>query len=196
MNGRPSIVRLDNALVSDAMNNFLNKLNIEMKPTPVLRPQTNGQIERVHRDLRRIFNDLLESLKVPKNRWVEVVPLVSNIVNNVPHSTTKFAPSELQFGRITADIGPITDKILKEKYKKVKERLEAQQSRQVKASAGPFSEVTLDIDEPVYAFLTGNEPIKAKVIKDFGNTVIIRKDEPGRFQTVSVHKSALTRRFE
>jgi len=169
MNGVPSMIRLDNALVSDSMKNFFTKLNVKMNPTPVQRPQANGQVERIHRDLRKIFNELLTSLKVPINRWVEIVPVAANIVNSTPHWVTKFAPSELHFGRLTTDLGTINDKKLKEKYKIVKERLLKQQKQQNRPAKGPFPTVLLQPGDPVWAYLTGEEPVKAKIIKDFGD---------------------------
>ena len=193
--GRPTTIRVDNALTSHELERFCNLMNIKLQPTPIYRPQANGQIERIHRELRRYIKDTLQAMDMPLTRWVEVIPFVMNIINSTPHTTTGYTPEELQIGRYTQDVAPPPQKELLDKYRQVKIKLEKLQDLQSKPVAGPFPTNLLKKGDKVFIVIPEKHTnVPAEVIKDFGEICLLKKSERGRFQFVSVHKSLIVRR--
>jgi len=194
--GIPAIIKMDNALTSSELENFCKSFGVKVSPVPIYRPQSNGQVERVHRDLRRYIMDTLTALDLPKTRWCRAIPTVMNIINATPHSVTGYAPEELQLGRNTADFNPHLKKELQDKYRRVKIKLEQAQDRSVKESAGPYPSTLLNKGDCIWIQIDNKEPIKAIVLKDFGNICLVKKLDAGRFQVVQVHKSLISLRID
>ena len=81
-------------------------------------------------------------------------------------------------------------------YEDIYIRLQKQQRNQGKESKRPFPENELSKGTPVWAYLTGGEPIKAEIILDAGQVVLIKKIEYlGRFKEITVHKSRISKRL-
>jgi len=196
--GAPQNIRCDNALISKELESFCKRFNINLKPTAVYRPQSNGQIERIHREVHKILADLTQKLSKPRNRWCELIPLVANVINNSPHTVTKFCPSDLQLGRLTGDNVNSTNfsNRTAEIFKAVKQRLERARDNQTKEIKGPFKRCSLESGTKVWLFLNKTGPIKGVVVSDLGDNTIIKKlDYVGtRFETITVHKSLVSLR--
>ena len=190
--GKPAIIKADNALTSQELERFCDVNNIKLAPTPVARPQANGQVERVHRELRRYIDDTLKALELPNNRWAEVIPTVMNLINSVPHTITGYSPESIQIGRYTADYTAPLSKEIKDKYVKIHRRLELQQNRYTKDSKGPYPNTLLKKGDKIFVHTNADKPVRATVLRDFGNVCLVRKTEPGRFRIVTVHKSLIS----
>jgi len=126
--GSPLMIIVDNALTSQELERFCDISDIKLLPTPVARPQANGQVERIHRDLRKYFSDILAAMDLPVYRWTEVVSIVTGLINSIPHSVTLHPPEELQIGRFKDHRIPISKEVAN-KYKQVQTRLQNQQSK-------------------------------------------------------------------
>jgi len=180
------VLRLDNALDSQEIKSFCIENGILLIPTPIYRPQANGQVERLHRDLEKYFRDMMKVLGLTMNRWYQVVHRVVVLINSIPHSVTKMAPKEIQ--HLSNDK---SDPKIKAKHEEIYQRLEKQQNKQVSEKTGPFPKTTLPAKTKVWIW-TKTSKIPAIVISDCGDICHVRKLYEGRFQHVSVHKNMLS----
>jgi hypothetical protein len=92
-------------ILTDCGSNFMSKLFEEMcrvfstkhiNTTPY-RPQANGENERSHAALHRLFGILQRELK-SVGRWPDYCPIITYIHNTVHHVTIKRSPYEALFG--------------------------------------------------------------------------------------------------
>lgn len=74
----------------------IERYGIEHVKVAVASPQSNGQIERVNRDLKSMLAKLSES--VGHTDWKQNLIRVEYAMNNLSHTTTGVAPSRLLFG--------------------------------------------------------------------------------------------------
>ena len=178
-------------------------MGINVLPTPVYRPATNGQVERVHRDLRQLIPLALEQYNFPSNRWSDILPIVANWVNTNVHSTTKFPPELVQLGRSTLDaFDPSNCKYhfgnLNELWLRVKENItKAQEANRHDPPTGTVH-TELKAGDKVWAFLKdAKDPVPAEVLVDKGATVTISKisGTNHRFDEIPIHKSRLSLRL-
>ena len=93
--------------VSDQGSHFLNtvmtdlkhKLQAEHHFTVVYAPKSNGQVERVNREIKEKATALLLDWKLPAKSWPEVVAIVNFILNNTPSKRLGgYAPIEVFMG--------------------------------------------------------------------------------------------------
>ena len=64
--------------------------------TSVASPKSNGQVERINRDLRGMLAKLAEPME--HSDWVEKLDRVEFAINNTVHRATGYSPSEMLFG--------------------------------------------------------------------------------------------------
>ena len=64
--------------------------------TSAYHPQTNGALERTHRDLVEYLRCFILENQTDWDKWI---PYATFVFNTRPHSSTGFAPHELLFGR-------------------------------------------------------------------------------------------------
>ena len=188
-------LRLDNALNSTAMRNFAELYGFELIPVPAHSPKTNGQVERVHADIRKILPLTIDRLKLRGDNWVDALPRVTNIINSCPHSVTKMAPEEIQLNFSTSDA--LRSKKV-EKFKEIKERLKTAQEKCARPQAGPFKETTLAAGQAIWAFgKDGALPVPAVVLHDHGKSVEIRKCDESltRHREISLDKDHISIRL-
>jgi len=117
-------------------------------------------------------------------------------MNSLTHTITQYPPCILQLGRHISDNAKLSNKELEDKYRQVRIRLEKQQLNQVKKTAGPYPCEELAKGTDVWLYLRGEEPVKAKILHDFGSVCLVKKLTPGRFQIIQVHKSKISKRLE
>jgi len=118
------------------------------------------------------------------------VPIISGLINSIPHTVTLYPPEEIQIGRYKNDRIPIAKEVA-DKYRQIKNRLINQQVKQVKPSAGPFPKEILEKGTAVWLHTTGS-PVEAVILKDFGAICLVKKVKDGRFRIVKVHKSNIS----
>jgi len=195
----PVEIRADNAIVkSSILESLCEKFNIRLTASPILRPCANGQIERLHKGLKIFLKDVMEDLSLPRNRWDEALHVVANCINNSPHMVTGYTPHALHSGRSNLDFPPKEDQELIRKFAQVRSRLEKQQKDQLYTRKGPFPNITLCKNDPIYVMGSDQTAVPAIVIKDYGNTVMLEKlnENDFRFKYVTAHKSLISRRLE
>jgi hypothetical protein len=87
--------------VSDQGTHFLNDLMAKLAHrlqarhhfTVAYAPWSNGQVERVNREIRELLSGLLLEWKLPHTAWPQVLPLVNYVLNNTPSKNLGgFAP--------------------------------------------------------------------------------------------------------
>jgi transposase InsO family protein len=83
------------SFLSDSVKAFLDVHYIRHLPSSPYHPQTNGMVERMHRELNRSITSLVNT---NTNRWNEVVDECVFNLNVRTHSTTKFSAFKLLFG--------------------------------------------------------------------------------------------------
>ena len=92
------------SILSDQGKNFQSELitelwellDVHQLKTTAYHPQCNGQTERLNRTLQ---NMLANYINDKKDDWDEYLPLLQFAYNTAIHSTTKFSPFELTYGR-------------------------------------------------------------------------------------------------
>lgn len=77
-------------ITSSEFERLVCERNVAHVKVSVASPQSNGQVERVNRDLRAMLAKLTES--IDDANWVEKLTLVEFAINNTVHSTTKQTP--------------------------------------------------------------------------------------------------------
>ena len=88
----------DNAIVKSMQKRFRAAYHI----TTAYAPWANGIVERVMRELVRLMRTLLAETNIPKERWVELVPVVQSVINQTPNrARAGYSPNQLVFGRET-----------------------------------------------------------------------------------------------
>ena len=193
--GPPAKIRLDHALNSSVMRNFAQLYGVELAPTPVYHPATNGQVERVHSDLRRMIPLTIERMNLRGDNFVDALPRVTNIINSTPHSVTKFAPESIHFSRSSLDgLRPE----IKEKWKSVTERLINAQEKAVRPLSGPYTETKLHPGQAVWCFLNDKtNPVPATVIREKGDIVWVEKLDESltRHKEINIHKCHVSLRL-
>jgi transposase InsO family protein len=104
--GPPSVLQSDNG------KSFVNKLvdhvneifKITRRTSSPYHPQSQGLVERFNGTIKQMMRSYL---KDPDEDWDEHIPMILNSYRTTPHTTTKFTPFYLMFGReqyTTSDI--------------------------------------------------------------------------------------------
>ncbi|XP_055839911.1 uncharacterized protein K02A2.6-like [Episyrphus balteatus] len=84
------------SFTSQEFSSFVEKHNIDHIKVSVASPQSNGQVERVNRDMKAMLAKLTES--PVQNDWRQKLTNVEYALNNTNHTSTKISPSKLLFG--------------------------------------------------------------------------------------------------
>jgi len=192
--GFPKRIRADNALISHSLTTFCQSYGIELIATPVYRPQSNGTVERCHRDLRKLMPLILKENNIPINRWPDIAPIAAQIINNSPHSVLGTTPAQVHLGQMTTDIAEARsyDPKLAEKWSEIYKKLENAQDKMETKISGPFKETKIEPNTLVYLNLPSGK-IKARVIEDLDKSLLVKKiGEHSRFALITVHKSKVS----
>lgn len=144
--GIPKILLSDNGsnLCGEIMTNVANYFNIKRITTSIAHPQSNGGVERAHSRLAEFIRatdcELEQGIE-----WELRMKMASHCNNTTVHSTTRYTPFYLMFGRhprlITA-VGEEVDILkdtylesfhsnLKEVWTKAKENIEARKVKEI-----------------------------------------------------------------
>lgn len=94
-------------------------------------PQSNGQVERVNRELRAMLAKLTEPIE--HSDWVHKISQVEFAMNNTVHCTTKQTPSRMLFG--VEQKGDIIDKVTEHLLDRFERKEDLNQIREEAASA-------------------------------------------------------------
>ena len=106
---------LPEALISDQgsqfesyiFHNLLSKLRIAKKRTTAYRPQTNGRLERMHREIKRSLRAISAQYGLNFSKpstvgsiddWTQYLPIIQYRLNTTPSAILKCAPIELILG--------------------------------------------------------------------------------------------------
>ena len=81
---------------SQAFREMCDFLKIDKTLTPVMRPQSNGNIERFNRTLQTMLTAYCEQ---DQRRWDEYLPQVMMAYRSSVHATTQQTPNKMVFGR-------------------------------------------------------------------------------------------------
>ena len=195
--GSPRLIRCDNALDSSQTRNFCESYGINFSPVPVYRPECNGVVERVHKDLRKLIPLAIDRLGLRSDNWCNALPKVAEWVNGHTHSVTKLPPNMIHLGHNTLTSDPKGQQAWP-MWEKVRERLEAAQEKNAHPLQGPYKETKLEENTPVWFWPEGKKkPVPALVTKDHGKTAEIEKEDESltRHKEVMVDKNSLSLRI-
>ena len=81
---------------SQAFREMCDFLKIDKTQTPVMRPQSNGNVERFNRTLQTMLTAYCEQ---DQRRWDEYLPQVMMAYRSSVHATTQQTPNKMVFGR-------------------------------------------------------------------------------------------------
>jgi len=97
VHGVPGMIVSDNgpAFSGGVWKGVCNRLGIVEKHSLPYRPETNGQVERVHRTLDTMLKTMLKK----KSEWDSLLPLIQLAMNTQVHDTLGCTPYELVYGR-------------------------------------------------------------------------------------------------
>ena len=114
--GSPKIILSDMGakFVNSVIDYLLNGLGIERRVTSGYHPRTNGLTERFNQTLIQMLRKTTEENKLDWPKWL---PFVAMAYRSRIHSTTKFTPFELMFGRKMNNFNTIEESIFKENNK-------------------------------------------------------------------------------
>lgn len=98
--GIPKIILSDNGsnLCGEIMTCVASYFNIKRITTAIAHPQSNGSVERAHARLAEFIRATDSELEHDMD-WEILLQLASNCYNSTVHSTTKYSPYYLMFGR-------------------------------------------------------------------------------------------------
>ena len=93
--GSPSILTADNAFRAEDIKELGRRCGFRSNITASYHPESNGKIERVHRDLKAYFKIWTEG----GEDWEELLPGFIFAHNNTPKDGERYSPAFLMFGR-------------------------------------------------------------------------------------------------
>ena len=191
--GAPKTLMMDNALESTAMKNFCEYYGINLIFVPAYRPEANGIVERVHRDIRQLLPRAIDQLGLRDTNWTNALPRVCAWVNSNTHSVTGRSPNEIHLGYNDLDF----DLNSADRWTEIFNKLQTAQDKMQRENAGPFRDTKLLPGQEIWAFLGKKDPIPAVIVEDFGKTVYIDKLDSSltRFQKIPLHKSDISIRL-
>jgi molybdopterin converting factor small subunit len=185
------------------VNSILNSVGVEHKVTSAYKPNTNGQTERTN---FTIVDALRKHVGDKKDQWPEWLPYISMAYRSRIHSSTKFTPFELMFGRkmnlfsnvqsialesIDTDLSlqkrtnEIKD-LIENTLPKAKENIQGAQEAQIRNQnkAHKISETSLKAGTNVYVRTVG---IKDKLHDKYvGPFTVVRQTGGGNYEVKNV----------
>ena len=103
--GPPEALLSDNGsqFVSEIFKHYTNSTGTKQKFASPYYPETNGQIERLHRWIKErlclISVDLGLNFVDDDDDWDDYLPLIQHSYNTTPNSMTSFSPNKILFGK-------------------------------------------------------------------------------------------------
>ena len=203
INGVPREIKMDNYFRSSRkMTNFLESHDIRPVYAPAYHPASNGDVEIVHKQLRKILPLIIENSRIPVSEWADACHIAANFINSTPHTVHGKVPIMVHRGYTSHEIFDHRRNIPKKTsvmWSEVKQRLEAQSERNIHLTK---NWTRLDPGTKVYLLLGDNNSCKvqkvpATVVVDYGLTILAEKHEQtssGRYDIIPVHKSQVTLR--
>ena len=201
MLGKMDHLHCDNFFKSKEFIDFCEEQGITYSFNPAWCPKT-CQVERVHKDFRRIFPIVLRNSGIPDHQWSEAAYAVASTLNLTPTQSHGYPPMLLMRGCLQADIylDFQCKKSLEELHKEVFKKLTENRDKQLhlpgknKGVNKPLKEGT-----KIRVFLGQNadKPQDAIVILDNGITCTIQKLDKkgnfvkGRYGIIVVHKERI-----
>ena len=81
-------------------SDYLTNNGVNIITTPVAHPQSNGRLERKHRELHQALRHLLQKRQLSTDKWIDVLQAAVQQLNARPLESLNFISSyELMFGR-------------------------------------------------------------------------------------------------
>ena len=203
LNGVPRHVKMDNFFAdSQIMAEFLEENGIVAHFSPAYHPASNGDVEIVHRQFRKLIPLILENSHIQPTHWADACHAAALFVNTTPHSGHGFAPLQLHRGYLAGEIfrQGVIPKEVKQQWEQAKQNLERKSDARIRMSK---RWTILPAGTKIWLFLGENtrtrKKVPAVVVTDSGQTVIAEKCEKqqnGRYQQIPMHKSQISLRFE
>jgi hypothetical protein len=87
-----SLFGVSNQFISDQGTHFINdvmtllqqRLLVQHHFTAAYAPWSNGQVERVNREIRELLSTLITENRLQNEAWTELLPIVNFVLNNTP----------------------------------------------------------------------------------------------------------------
>ena len=101
LHGLPKILTSDNgaSFTANLWKNFMSDLGIEVKYTPLYRPQGMGMLERTHAPIKNALKaSLIENGNVHQEKWIDYLPWVILGKNNAFQEDINSSASEMLYG--------------------------------------------------------------------------------------------------
>ncbi len=76
------------------MKELCELVGIDKIRTAPYHPQTNGQVERMH----KTFKDILAKCDKAKFEWSQQIPYILFVLRQIPHADSGFSPFQLVYG--------------------------------------------------------------------------------------------------
>lgn len=98
--------------INDIMTLLQQRLLIQHHFTAAYAPWSNGQVERVNREIRELLSTLINENRLQQESWTELLPLVNFVLNNTPstrlggHSPTEAFTGHAPTSPLTAIFRP------------------------------------------------------------------------------------------
>ena len=92
-----------NQFISDQGTHFINdimtllqqRLLIQHHFTAAYAPWSNGQVERVNREIRELLSALISENRLQQESWTELLPIINYVLNNTPSKRLAgYSPTE------------------------------------------------------------------------------------------------------
>ena len=101
--GPPGAVLSDNGsqFISEIYKTYNKNFKINIKYSSPYYPETNGQIERLHRWIKErltLISIDLGTNFIDEDNWDEYIPLIQHSYNSTPNNITKYSPNKIIFG--------------------------------------------------------------------------------------------------
>ena len=101
--GPPGAVLSDNGpqFISEIYKVYNKNFKINIKYSSPYYPETNGQIERLHRWIKErltLISIDLGTNFIDEDNWDEYIPLIQHSYNSTPNNITKYSPNKIIFG--------------------------------------------------------------------------------------------------
>ena len=196
LTGKPASIRLDNAFKTSELITWSYKRDIILIFTPAYRPQANGAVERIHRDIKNLVPKICKAWKIEQSEWFKVVPEVAKVMNQSVHSSTGYPPELIWRGFLQDEFYLYTqnDRLsLLNLWDKVKQNLKIKQEKRVNVPKFN-SKLELKEDTRVYMKLP-NKPLEIVTVKfDHGSTAYLERESfPAghRYRFLTLHKDLL-----
>ena len=89
----------DPAFESEIFNDLMRLFGIDKRRTTAYNPKSNGRCEQVNRSVKEYLTTIIEEKGLVRNSWDKWTLEMCFAYNTSVHTSTKFTPAELMFGR-------------------------------------------------------------------------------------------------